>query len=353
MDKVRLGFVGVGGMGQCAHLRNYATLSNCEVVALAELRPGLGRKVAARYGVPSVYRDHREMLAREKLDGIVAIQPFQVHGQLVPELLEYGVPVLIEKPIARSVEAGEKILEAQRKSKGKLFVGYHKRVDQAVRFAIGRIHHWKQFPENDLGPMKLVRCTMPPGDWQAAGFSVLITTDEPYPDLPKDPPPAGMDEPTAKAYEAFVNYYIHQVNLMRHLMGQSYQVTYADRGGVVMVTRGDEGVTGVLEMAPYRTTKDWQESALVAFEKGYIRIDLPAPLAIDQAGRVTIFEDRGGCHRGQITQPTLAPLHAMRHQAEMFLAYIQKGHNFALCEAAEAVEDLRIARRYIEMKATS
>ena len=42
--KVRIGFVGVGGMGQCAHLKNYITLQNCEVVALAEIRENLGEK---------------------------------------------------------------------------------------------------------------------------------------------------------------------------------------------------------------------------------------------------------------------------------------------------------------------
>ena len=39
MKRIRIGFVGVGGMGQVAHLKNYATIEGCEVVALAELRP--------------------------------------------------------------------------------------------------------------------------------------------------------------------------------------------------------------------------------------------------------------------------------------------------------------------------
>ena len=43
--KPRIGFVGVGNMGQAAHLRNYATLPDCEVAALAELRPKLGQAV--------------------------------------------------------------------------------------------------------------------------------------------------------------------------------------------------------------------------------------------------------------------------------------------------------------------
>ena len=56
-QKVRIGFVGVGNMGQCAHLKNYANLDICEVVAIAEIRENLRRKVAARYGIPNVYQE--------------------------------------------------------------------------------------------------------------------------------------------------------------------------------------------------------------------------------------------------------------------------------------------------------
>jgi len=96
-------------MGQAAHLRNYASLQEeCEIVALAELRPEAGAKVAARYGVPKVYRSHEELLASEKVDALVASQPFTRHGILIPELAQAGVPILSEKPIAGSIAAGEK-----------------------------------------------------------------------------------------------------------------------------------------------------------------------------------------------------------------------------------------------------
>ncbi len=65
MARLRIGFVGTGFMGQCAHLQNYAQLAEeCEVVAIAEARPRLAQAVAARYGVDRVYGDHTDMLAR-------------------------------------------------------------------------------------------------------------------------------------------------------------------------------------------------------------------------------------------------------------------------------------------------
>ena len=69
-EKIRIGFVGVGGMGQCAHLRNYATMGDCEVVAIAEIRPELGQRVAQKYLVPKVGVLHDRRLAGE-LSGLL------------------------------------------------------------------------------------------------------------------------------------------------------------------------------------------------------------------------------------------------------------------------------------------
>ncbi|MHC4481307.1 MAG: Gfo/Idh/MocA family protein, partial [Planctomycetota bacterium] len=217
-DKVRIGFVGVGSMGQAAHLRSYLHVPDCEVVAIAELRQELARQVAARHGIPRVYPDHREMLAAEELDGIVASQQFTRHGALVPELLRAGMRVFIEKPLAGSVEVGERIAQAARETGALLMVGYHKRSDPATAWAKAEVERLKA--SRELGSLRYVRITMPPGDWIAGGFDDLITTDEPMPDLESDPPASDMDEETYEAYVEFVNYYIHQVNLLRHLLGE-------------------------------------------------------------------------------------------------------------------------------------
>lgn len=343
---VRIGLVGAGFMGQCAHLQNYAALPECRVVALAELRPVLARRVAARYGIPHVYRDHREMLAdmpRLRLDGIVVIQPYHRHGLLLPEILAAGVPVLSEKPLARSVEVGEKIVAALAASSARYFVAYHKRSDPATVFVKERIA--KYIASGELGALRYLRILMPAGDWIANGDVDLIRTDENVPPLPTDPPPAGMDTKTAERYDAFVNYYIHQVNLMRHLLGEDYAISYADPSGLLMVVHSASGVVGTIEMSPYRTTVDWQEEVLIAFERGYIRLELPAPLARNRPGRVTIYRDPGGITPTEII-PRLPWVHAMRQQATYFIKAI-RGETTPLCEAAEALADLKVARDYI------
>jgi predicted dehydrogenase len=348
MNSVRIGFVGVGSMGQCAHLANYVNQPGCEVVALAEVREDVGRTVAARYGVPRVYPDHAAMLAAEELDGIVASQPFCRHGQLVPELYAAGVPLLTEKPLAASIEQGEKILRALQSSGAWHMVGYHKRCDPATIYAKAEIDRLKQ--SGELGAMRYIRLTMPSGDWIAGGFANLITSDAPAPALPNDPRPADMDEATYNAYVGFVNYYIHQVNLLRHLLGEPYRLTHADHAGRLIVAESDSGVTGIIEMEPYVTTRDWQESALVSFDRGYVKLDLPAPLACHRPGRVELLRDPAP-HTDPITLvPTLPWVGAMEQQARTFIAAI-RGEAAVPCDAAEALEDLRIAREYLRLKA--
>ena len=344
---VRLGFVGVGNMGQCAHLRNYAALPGCRVVALAEPRPDLARRVAAKYGVENVYSSADEMMAAHDLDGLVAPQPFTHHGALVAPLYRFGVPILTEKPLASSAEVGEMMLDELRKGGSWHMVGYHKRNDPATVFARTGIEGWKA--SGELGALRYVRISMPEGDWVANGFYDLMESDEVPPQTPADAPPTDMNAQTYRKYVAFVNYYIHQVNLMRFLMGENYSVTYAEPSGVLLAVQGESGIAGVLEMSAYKTSRGWQESALVAFEKGYVQLELPAPLVLNQPGRVEIYRDAGAGTTPQTIVPVLPPVHAMRAQAENFVAAI-RGEAKPACQAAEALEDLRVARDFIRLQ---
>jgi predicted dehydrogenase len=346
-DKVRIGFIGVGGMGQMAHLRNYATIPECEVVALAEIRRESGNLVAARYGIPKVYSDHREMLDAEKLDGVVASQPFGRHAVLLPEVYPKVKRVFTEKPLCISQEAGERLVKAAADAGCTHMVGYHKRSDPATIHAKKVIDEWRN--KKTMGALKYVRILMPAGDWIANGFTGLLNAGDLATDLQWEPAPAGMDKATADQYVGFVKYYIHQVNLLRHLLCEPYTVTYAEKTGVLLVVKGKSGVPGTIEMTPYRTTIDWQESALVAFEKGYVKLELPAPLAVNRAGAVEVYTDPGDGKTPMRTSPTLPWIHAMGQQAANFIKVV-KGEMKPPCEAAEALEDLKNAREYIKLR---
>ena len=99
-EKIRLGFIGCGGMGQMAHIRNYAQLTDeCELVALAELRPQLAQDVATHYGIGEVFPDHKTLLAKADIDAVVAIMYYGLHYTVVPDILNAGKHLITEKPM--------------------------------------------------------------------------------------------------------------------------------------------------------------------------------------------------------------------------------------------------------------
>ena len=71
------------------------------------------------------------------------------------------------------------------------------------------------------------------------------------------------------------------------------------------------------------TTIDWQESALVGFEHGYLKLELPAPLASNRPGRVEILRDPGNGVMPTTTIPTLPWVAAMHQQAINFVKAIK------------------------------
>lgn len=343
-EAVRVVFVGVGSMGQCAHLVNYASIPGCKVVALAELRPGLGAAVGARYGVERVYRDAGEMLSREKFDAVVHINQFERHGQTLPMLAEVGKPVLIEKPLASSPEVGEGILRLMEARGTKCYVAYHKRSDPAVMAARELMSAWRK--SGEFGGLRYVRVAMPPGDWIAGGFEGLIRSDETLPPVSADAAPAGVEEGAHRYYVHLVNYYIHQVNLLRHLIGD-YEVMHADASGVVLVARSGEGVPAVIEMGTHWTKRAWEESVFVAFAGATLTVELPAPLAMNRPGKLTVRrEPKEG--EPYVTVPDLPWVHAMRQQAVHFIAAV-RGEETSLATAQDAMKDLRTMRQYMEL----
>ncbi|MFC4812323.1 Gfo/Idh/MocA family protein [Paenibacillus sp. GCM10023250] len=346
MSKLRIGFVGGGGMGQMAHLSNYAVLTDeCEVVALAEIRPQSAALVAERYGIPEVYRDHRELLASAKVDAIVAPQQYRHHAALIPDILRAGVPVFTEKPLSLTVEAGRELVRVGEETGTLHMVGYHKRSDPAMERAMREVDAWRA--SGGFGKLRSIRVTMPPGDWTAAADKPLNAGD-PYPELRQEPGPADYTDAQTRELDRFVNYYIHQVNAIRFFLGgENYKLTFGDRAGVLLVGESDGGVTVSLEMAPYHTSIEWHEHVIVAFEHGFVRVDLPAPLVRQQAGKVTIYKDAAGAGAPEIVQPIMPNVSAMRNQARNFLAAV-RGERPAPCTAKEALEDLVLARSYID-----
>ncbi|MBQ7258203.1 MAG: Gfo/Idh/MocA family oxidoreductase [Abditibacteriota bacterium] len=345
MEKVRVGFAGTGFMGQLAHLKNYVEIPECEVVALAEYRPNLGKLVAAKYGVPKVYTSIDDMLKNEKLDAVVCAQNFTIYDNMLPDIFKTGVAVFTEKPMAVAPEAGERLVKCAKDNNCIYMVGYHKRSDPAMEYAKKVVDEWKA--SGEFGDMRYIRVTMPGGDWVANMDGELIKTQEPYPPIESEKPVPYFNEKEYADYISFINFYIHQVNAVRYFLGEDYKLTFVDNAQRFFSFESNTGVSGIIEMATFINTTEWLEKYMVCFEKGYVEVDLPAPLTERYAGRVKVMKDNGNDLPEFIT-PILPRVHAFKHQAENFVKAV-KGEIPVKTQPEEAVKDLLIAKDYITM----
>lgn len=342
MAKTKIAFLGCGYMGQNAHLSNYVQLDNCEVVGVCDAKKKQAELVAARYGIPRVYGSEKELLSDPEIQGVVAAQWFDFHTDTAPKVLEAGKHLLTEKPLCVYPQNGAKLVDIAERTGRIHMVANHKRSDPASEYAVDQIRQWKQ--SGEVGALKYLRVTMPPGDW-VAGANKVITTDEQPGENVHEARPAGLSDEFHKAMVTFVNYYIHQVNLMRFLFDEDFRLTYTEKSGVLLGVESVSGIPGILEMSPYSTNHEWHEAALACFEKGFVKLELPAPLAAQHAGRVTVYRNT---RQGEYyTIPVLPYVSAMRNQAANFIRAIN-GEKRAPCTSADAVKDLEIAWDYIK-----
>lgn len=342
MAKVRIGFVGAGFMGQLAHIRSYALLDGeCELVALAEPRRQTAELVAARYGIGRIYRDHRELLESEQLDGIVATQHFTHHAGMLPDLYAGVAHLFTEKPLALGPSTGDHLAGLALEAGCIHMLGYHRRSDPATREAKRTVDAWKA--SGELGALRYVRICFPSGDWIANANAALIDTGEERPALEVEEPDAELAPDEESRYVLWVgaNELVHPLNLLRHLLGEPYRLAFAHVSGRLYAFESESGVPATIEVAPYRVTVGIEEEILVAFERGYVRLR-PAPtLAIDRAGTLEIYRDPGADGAVERISPALPWIDPMHAQAADFIR-VCRGEAPPPTDAAEGAEDLHV-----------
>src|SRR6187200_2739511 len=126
---LRVGVVGVGVMGS-NHARVFAGLPGTELVGVADPDRKQADFVARTLGCVAV-SDVNELLERE-VDAITIAAPTHLHRDIALACIARGVHVLVEKPIASSVEEGREIINVARRAGVTLMVGHVERFNPAV-----------------------------------------------------------------------------------------------------------------------------------------------------------------------------------------------------------------------------
>lgn len=119
--------IGIGNMGR-HHARVYSEIAN--LVAIADMDSIKGKEIARHYNC-KYYSDYLEMITTEKIDCLSIAVPNILHKKIALDCMAKGINVLIEKPIADTLENASAIIKA---SMGlKVTVGHIERFNPVVR----------------------------------------------------------------------------------------------------------------------------------------------------------------------------------------------------------------------------
>lgn len=123
MTPTRIAIAGAGQIGQ-AHLAVIQNDPLCTLAALVDPSPHAAG-VAAQAGVP-LFRTLDALLARERPDGIILATPNALHVPQALQCIGAGVPVLLEKPIATTVQEAQTLVTEVERSGAKVLIGHHR-----------------------------------------------------------------------------------------------------------------------------------------------------------------------------------------------------------------------------------
>ncbi len=121
MKKLRVGIIGLGGIAR-SHCDAIATLDNIEVVAVADLFEEKRREYMETYNIPKGYASHTELLQDDEIDAVAVVLGHQLHHQLTVDACNAGKHVLVEKPMAISLEQCDNMIAAAAANHVKLMV---------------------------------------------------------------------------------------------------------------------------------------------------------------------------------------------------------------------------------------
>ncbi|MFX1511649.1 MAG: Gfo/Idh/MocA family protein [Promethearchaeota archaeon] len=215
---LRVGVVGTGAMGR-NHVRVYSGMNDVELVAVSDSSPETLEHITTQYSCEG-YLNFQDMLKKENLDAVTIAVPTKLHLNVAKVFLEVGIHVLVEKPIAVSVEEAEKLITIAKENNRVLMVGHIERYNPAISKLEELIS------KGDLG--KILTCSA-----RRLG---------PYP-------------PRITDVGVVIDWTVHDIDIMR-LLCQSEPITVFCRGKsvetshedyAIMLLEFENGVLGTIE----------------------------------------------------------------------------------------------------------
>lgn len=133
VQRVRIAVAGAGLIG-LRHIEEIQSSKSAKLASIIDPGPKAA-EVARKVGV-SLYQSLQECFAHDRPDGVVLATPNPMHVDQGLECIEAGIPVLVEKPVAHTVQAGKRLVAAAELAQARLLVGHHRRHSSILHKAV-------------------------------------------------------------------------------------------------------------------------------------------------------------------------------------------------------------------------
>ena len=131
MSKIRIGIIGSGGTGT-RHAERFSEMETVEVVAIASRNTETGNVLAEKHGAEFI-PDWQALVQRDNLDGVVICTHNDTHAEIALAALRCDKHIFMEYPLARSIDAGEAVVEAAQSNQRVLRINHSETVSNSHR----------------------------------------------------------------------------------------------------------------------------------------------------------------------------------------------------------------------------
>jgi predicted dehydrogenase len=208
MSRLNVAVIGAGAMGR-NHARVYSDMESVNLVAVCDANKKTAKDVADNYNA-NHYDDYKEMIKKEKIDAVSVCVPTKFHKDVAVEIIRNKINVLVEKPIAATIEEANEIMAEAEKNKVKLMVGHIERFNPVV------VELKKRIEKNELGKIYKVHCVrLSPFPQRVVDVGVIV-------DLA-----------------------VHEIDILRYIIGSGVTRVYAETAQRIHSTHEDL-LTGTL-----------------------------------------------------------------------------------------------------------
>lgn len=320
---MKVAVIGVGSMGY-NHLRVYTEMGDVEVVGVSDVNIERLQMVGNQFSVRT-FASYQDLFEKTQPEAVSITVPTSDHEKVTTFALENGAHVLIEKPIAATVEEGKRIIALARKKDRQLMVGHIIRFNPAMQSLKARLVN------GDLGKI----------------FQVFCRRAGPFPARIRD---VGV----------VIDLAPHDVDVMRYLTGLNPMRVYAETEQQIHTDHEDllfgllrfpGGITGALEINWLTPTK--MRETLVLGEKGMFRVDdlmqdlyfYENPQAVGELW--SPFRAVRGVSEGSMTRFSIQRQEPLKAELTAFIDAVRKG-SMVPVTGQDGLEALRLSLALVE-----